>query len=225
MADISNKTLVSLLVIAIIISLAGTWISVGKLGKMAAVTGAPSGTVALEITIGREITLYYSSINFSSGSVNTSNNNEYCYMNTSCPTTSNVTSNTFVNCYGTSTIPATLCLNFSMTGAAQGFEIQNTGTLIANVTMNSSNIQWLNGTTLVGVYQYELYEEANISCAGDEVTSWTSMPNTDPQICGNLGSSNSSRDSFMVPIRVGVPRDLSTGAKSDTVTFTAIAAS
>jgi len=64
MSGISNKILVSLLVLAIGVSLAGTFISLNKLGQLRAITGlaqnvtTQSGITSVTILATAKITLY-----------------------------------------------------------------------------------------------------------------------------------------------------------------------
>ena len=112
------------------------------------------------------------------------------------------------------------CINFSI--PSYGFVVENTGALAANVSMNSSDPTWLNGTDYVGYYQYKLSAEGGTACAEGNTQTWTNFSSSDPQICGNLGT-NVSKNAFQVAILVGVPKDLTNATHQDTVTFTATA--
>ena len=72
--EISNKTLVGLLVVAIIISLAGTWISLTKINQLGILTGMTTkeGTATLVITGYAFINISDNTIDFKEGHVNTS---------------------------------------------------------------------------------------------------------------------------------------------------------
>ena len=76
--EISNKTLVGLLVVAIIISLAGTWISLTKINQLGFLTGMTlQGTGTLDITPKAYINVSDTVIDFKDGYVNTSAVNKY----------------------------------------------------------------------------------------------------------------------------------------------------
>jgi hypothetical protein len=223
MSDISNKTLVALLVIAIVVSLAGTWISIGKLK---AVTGfgtqtgtTPLGNVTITQQTALEITLYYDTLSFGTGRVNTTNGNTYCNISTNLTAASTVgTGNTFTNNFAGAKGGTDKCNGFLI--PAQGFEIENTGTVSANVSYNSSNIGWINGTSLVGGYFFQTGEEGD-ACAEANTAAWTSLTETKTQICGNLATT-STANAFQMAIKVSVPADLANGTHSDKVTFYAV---
>lgn len=226
MSDISNKTLVALLVIAIVVSLAGTWISIGKLKAITGFQSSgtnPSGTVQLTQTAGLEITLWNIVIDFGSGRVNTTNNNDYCYINTNISATATGRGNNFLPVVAGYKNGSAQCWNDSFQIPQYGFEVENTGSIECNVSMNSSSgSTWIDGASLQGVYNYRLSAEDGNACSTGNVTSWTAMTTgMNAAVCGNLISG----DAFQVGFQVGIPRDMTNGSKSDTVTFLGVASS
>jgi len=234
MGDISNKTLVALLVVAIAISLIGTWVSVSRISSIPVrVTGfqaSQQGITWLEVPQITEITLCVDLVNFSSGYINTSNPNcDFCTINTTCNqsvTSCNLagTKDNFTNCYGAGTKDTTCCINFTI--PSSGFVIENTGTTRINVSMvSAAGPDWLDTNNYDNSeYKFRVYEENNACGAKgeDDYSSWTSMPSSDTVICNDLYPEGSRpyNNSIQVPILVKIPRDL-VGVKNDTVTFTA----
>ena len=127
MADFSNKTIATLLVVAIIISISGTLISLQKLSNLGVSGFATSGTGVANLTISssRSITVTTNLIDFGSGYPATS---ETCVMEsnrTSAP----------ANCIGTTNAP----IKWSDSSLpAPYFIINNTGNINTNVTFNAS---------------------------------------------------------------------------------------
>jgi len=227
MGDISNKTLVALLVVAIAISLVGTWISVNRISSIPVrITGmqtsesSQTGITWLEIPCVAEITLWVNTVNFSSGYVNTSNGNQYCHIITNATNGVTPYGNSFSG-YGAGTKIG--CIDFVI---PEAFEIQNTGTRALNITMNSSSgPDWLDGSSLEGGYRYRVYEE-NDACRNTALaTDWTNIPtaNTEQLICGNITPANTSRDAILVPINITIPSDIAKGTHEDTIIFKGIA--
>lgn len=233
MGDISNKTLVALLVVAIAISLVGTWVSVSRISSIPVrVTGLQTtsdqgtGITYLEIPMVTEITLCVDLVNFTNGTINSSC--DRCWINTTCASSVAGCSpaggtNNFNDCYGTGAKNTTCCLGFTV--PTSGFVIENTGNTIINLSMNSSyGGTWLNSSTKAGYYQFRVYEENN-ACGTEGYATygdWTDMPTNNPRICGLLYpvGARELNNSIQVPIQVGIPNDL-TGAHTDQVTFTA----
>jgi len=233
MGDISNKTLVALLVVAIAISLVGTWVSVSRISSIPVrVTGLQTqqqGITYLEVPYKTEIQLCVDLVNFTNGTVNTSGaggNITYCEINTTCnqtPTSCGITTNNFNDCDWTGA-KSSRCIGFTV--PPSGFVVENTGNVRINLSMNSSNGgDWLDGPQGGdGNYTYRLVEENNACFDSNPVTSWTVMPTDNPVICKNMGHAGGypTNNSVQIPIMVKIPSDLK-GNKTDTVTFTATA--
>ncbi|GEM_PF-1195675 len=132
MADYSNRTIVALLAVALVITVVGTVISVGKLNelggtynKLTYLTGAAvdtsTGQTNITITSTTSITLANTSMNFGSGRVNASC--DICVMDSN---------NTFLNYYANGSVTGggvgedrNCCVGFNRVTA--GFLIENTG--------------------------------------------------------------------------------------------------
>jgi|GEM_PF-3541166 len=229
MGDISNKTLVALLVVAIAISLIGTWVSVSRISSIPVrVTGLQTdtgtGITYLEIPAVTEITLCVNLVNFTNGTINTTGawTTVYCYMNTTCNKTPADcgTQNHFDSCYDAGA-KSEKCLGFTI--PSSGFIVENTGNVRINLSMNSSHGEdWLDSSVDDGNYTYQMYEENDACIDSTPVTTWTVMPTNNPVICANMRHQAQwpLNNSVQIPIMVTIPSTLK-GSKTDTVTFTA----
>ena len=228
MGDISNKTLVSLLIVAIAISLIGTWVSVSKLGNLR-ITGLQTnvteetGTAFVQIYSEMAIDLKVTSVNFGKGRINdTGSGIQRCELISKA--TGTIGGNSFT---GTDYSKGAYCIGFdpSDTGVNYdegSFVIENIGTVNVNVSMNSSYgasgfSNFFGGTT--PTYKFKIEDEDD-ACSGEQTT-WTDFSTDDPQVCGNLGYVNDSKDAFLVQINITLPEDAEAKAFNDTVTFTA----
>ncbi|RJQ17204.1 hypothetical protein C4573_04085 [Candidatus Woesearchaeota archaeon] len=206
--DISNKTLALFLVAAIIVSIAGTFISLQKIGKFeqASITGYATnytGNVTLEISKNASLIFTISSINWGTGSVA---GGSYCELWT------NGSGFNSAGCIGFSTIPSTSSL-----------VIENDGQVHLNVTMNSS----VNETGFFGSYiaahklQWQVLENETNSCFGGTVSpsaftnvSVASMASA-AIVCDYLNFTD-SKDSLLVNVFVNFTDLTSQGQKNAT---------
>lgn len=156
MRDISNKTIVTLLLIALAITIAGTVVSLSKLNQLDslfnAITGAPIaqnyGYTNITITTVTSFGLSNgTTIDFGSGAVNTSCN--FCIMdsngiNSSMYTNSSETTNTGGLCCRFSDV-----VGFSGPGNV-GFILENTGNVNISVGYTCSGGNCTHGTFIGG---------------------------------------------------------------------------
>ncbi|MCX6709770.1 MAG: hypothetical protein NTV63_02325, partial [Candidatus Woesearchaeota archaeon] len=164
MDDISNNTLATLLVIAIIVSIGGTLISINKLSGMGApgLTGfATTGKVNLTVqtTSGISVT---QEIDFGTG---------YANVGTNCTMESNLSdgSRADADCLGTNWPSAIV------DATKRHIMINNTGNQNINVSINASSVatSWIgaNSTAEYGAQNASLYE----GCPATNRTQWTTL--------------------------------------------------
>ncbi len=204
--DISNRALALLLLMAIIISVAGTLVSLNKLSQKSGTTGyavsTDASTASVTIQSNTVLRFVVNSIDFGTGYVNTSGGYIKCIMNLSTNTT---------------TITKTGCANFNTTG--NPLVLENAGTTFLNVTINSTK----DASTFIGgtspAFQYMIAENETGSCKGTlSSVAWTTVvAGTAQNICSNLTYIDSN-DSLKMGIQVTIPYDSGVGG---TDTFTA----
>ena len=197
--EISNKTLAMFLVAAIVISLAGTIISLNKLGT---ITGNPAtgyaslnttATAQLTVNTTSDIRFLISTVNWGSGSVNVTIG--WCNMTT-----------LGANSAG--------CQSFST--VSQGLTLVNDGNNNVSVTLysNLSAASFLGGTN--PKFQYNVSNNQSNSCPGGAVpAAFTDVNTTIPgtQICALLDF-NPTKDSLLIGVQVNFSYDAPQGAKS-----------
>ena len=227
MDEISNKTLATLLVVAIVISLAGTFFAMRGVSSVTKVTGLitnPSGTAQVYINQTISIKLNTAGVDFGSG-----------YRNATFPDA--------IDCNLTSLESKPDCWVAFSSYAPQDFWLENDGNVQVNVTINSTKGENFFNTTCsiskvilagTGAYKWNgkiraieptaIFAGCN-STAGDLVTTrdlnltTSNFAGTNELLCKNL-SDNDLYDEFNITIRLDVPKGPS-GNCSSTVTFTA----
>ncbi len=211
--DISNKTLAMFLVAAIVASIAGTMISLNKLGAIEGPTGyVPhdyTGNVTINITEELSITISTDTvIDFGSCS----------------PLPGQIAFITSEN----NAAAVTACQN---TGSLPDFfTILNDGNVDANVTINVSDIGYHNfgsgaGTFLANTNSDESYIAYSItdttSCTGFPAAGYHNF--TDASLawqgCDNLTFRSGDKD-FQFDIGIGLPADATPGQGQETLTVT-----
>jgi len=225
MDEVSNRTLAVLLVVAVVVSLGGTLISLERLSRIdvpvfSGITGFASSTGNITFTVSElvEINLSTLDINFGSGnydSVAAQGADKYCQLAT------------FKWEDGPGPTPTTFdqvgpnCTGFTAPGgfSNQGINITNTGNV--NVTLNMScnhNAQTLIGgggsASIADALQFNLSDETEEgSCAtadgivdGGFLNCATNLsePLTGALLCGNFGSQGSNNQldmqwRFLIP--------------------------
>jgi hypothetical protein len=117
--------------------------------------------------------------------------------------------------------------NDTTDGSPGPFVIQNDGSVCVNITVNATQL-W-SGTNATGTSTYYRFQSAcnETGCvtnsSEDLVSSWTDMPiaTTAVKLVNRLWYTD-SKDAVNAHIYVKVPSDEPAGAKSSTVTFTAV---
>ncbi len=248
MAEVSNKTVVALLAIALVITVVGTVVSVSKLnnmgGQYTVLTGAATtgtGTTSLTVQGVAAIVVNNASITLRTGYWNTSCSRLYSLFDTGNDT-ENDDYDADTHCWIDSTYST---LNIS--GNKAWHVINNTGTTIVNITANitasstsgASALNGLNATeilcgagncpgqssnALIRIYGAE-HEAA--SCIQDILANAgtladTTAATTVQTVCQRLGYEDAA-DELRTYFVMQVPNDVDQGAKAFTVTYSATA--
>jgi len=213
--DISNRTLASLLIVAIVISLGGTLFLIQEPGIVritGAVTETDAGTLSAEVEQVTAINMTWDTIDFGTGRVQAGQ--PFCELNTSDAATA-------------------YCNNF--TGQATGFQIENIGNMNVSLYVESTNgdQSFIGGSQAAYQWQANNVTEPGSclnSTGGDDeglnvtiVDMWWAIDSsiTNPQYLCNRFLATDASDMIELDLRIKIPSDTSPGALSDTFTFTA----
>lgn len=224
MDDISNRTLLGLLLVAIIVSAVGTFVSISRISSLRlpllSLTGLATGTGTSNVTIASTIgvSVVDSLIDFGNG-----------YYNGACTSGLATLNGTLMN--------ATCWVNTTATGPNNwnpNHVIENTGSgnfeLNASTSNPSSAEAWLcansncPGTTGAAFFLYASNNESN-ACGGTAyapqlLNDTATMNGNNTQLCSNVNYQD-NQDSINVSAQAIVPKDASAGGKVLTVTYTA----
>jgi hypothetical protein len=212
MTDISNKALSLLLLVAIVVSVSGTIITLSNQGDGATgrATSQTSGITNFSINTSLSIRLNNALIPFGVGTVNDSHT--ACAMGTNW------------------TPPATPeCIGFNATVHEANLTIENNGNLPANVSVLFTK----NATTFIGgsatspSLKYRVRNVESSSCTtirnGSSFTEvgdrYETNASENARICNFLATADSS-DLIDLGIWINVPKDAATGSHTVTLTFT-----
>ncbi|MDO8660810.1 MAG: hypothetical protein Q7K43_02890 [Candidatus Woesearchaeota archaeon] len=234
MKNISNKTIVSLLTIIMVVTVVGTIFSVNKLeefvGRFAVITGAAtSGTGYVNLTAASNNAITVAgNVDLGSGYVNVN----VTAANISTDTNFTAGSSGLTGWFNTT--PA-----WSANGSTN-ITINNTGNTIVNLTFasNQSVASWLGGTIpdvrIKGV-PGDSFPGANDSCTGTWYATTLTTANYSMQVNAttqNLCTSATqglgfdfldTSDEIKVYFNLLLPRNLASGQRSTTLTFTSTA--
>ncbi len=236
--DISNKSLATLLIVAIVVSIGGTWLVLSKTPGVLQITGLQSSTSTGQINVTIEtlgsIRFANNTLNFGQGRVNTSLGNDRCILDTN----------------GTNDLNK--CINFTTNGAGTNhgaLELENDGSTNATVQLSfdKNADTFLGGSSTINEFRFSIAQNGteNASCTnstGGYGTSgncsmaangtctvgpdgWFGVNTTAPgsTICQKLLFSNAN-DSIRVEINITIPFDASSGSKQAILTATATSA-
>ncbi len=216
--EISNNTLALFLIAAVAISVVGTFVSLDKLNTLSKLTATgfatsnSQATATLNISTTTSIKFSINSVDFGTGSVNTTG--------------------TYTNCTMTinesSAITKVGCIGFNDTNAAgDTFIIENDGGTDLNVTLNSTKTAatFIGGNASIVSFQYAVSNNETASgnsCAGTlGLVGWTEVNTSDRNICTNLTYLDGA-DTLRLGVRVVIPYDAISGAKTSTFTATGV---
>lgn len=213
MADLSNKALALLLLVAIVVSVGGTAFTLQRMGQLQGVTGMATsspitGKTNFSIDSSLSIRFVNSLVLFGSGYVNGSM--------TSCSMGTN----------NTPPLGTRGCINFNTTVHTSNLTIENDGNVLANVSLNFTR----NATTFIGgtspSFKYEVGNNESSSCttlrnaSTFKEVSDIEVNGTNARICDGLNFDDES-DRLHIGFWLVIPEDASVG--SHEVTVTAIA--
>ena len=205
MGDISNKSLAALLVVAIVVSVAGTWLVVNNGPGLAKLTGGVADTGTASMTISTTASIMFEDDAVAFGAVGVDVGQTTCTLDTSV-----------------GGADGTGC-KAGFTAETDGFTIQNDGNkdLIVDLNVSNNAAGFFGGTG--AVYQYKGNEVEVGSCATPSYSGgYTDVNTSNPQICDNLDYTDAS-DEIHFDVKVVVPYDATAGAKSSTWTATGTA--
>ncbi len=193
--DMSNKSLALILVVAIVVSLGGTIISLNKLSQLGITGLAPTDTGTANLTISSQIHINFdvNNVNFGSGYIDGGVGT--CVLDT------NGTSNSS---------PDNNCAGFTLNPSP--FLINNTGNQDVSLELRSSYVasNYTGGTG--AEFQWWLDDgpgESATVCDSENPTGfngWSDVNNTDHTVCTNFNY-ESDRDTLELHVRVLIPDD------------------
>lgn len=219
--EFSNKTLAWLVVATIVVSLAGTLISVNRItqGANGLVTFNTTGNATVSITTQTQLNFIVSALNFGVGQVNASVTTNYqCNMSLN-----KSNAGTFYRAGG--------CVNFSTTNAGGALTLQNDGNTFLNVSLNFST----NAAGFIGgggapnplpLFKFSVSENESGSCFGGmnatmNNTYFDVVANQWIPVCSGSPGNNllyaDGSDSLTIGIFIGIPSDAQ-GNKNVTIT-------
>jgi hypothetical protein len=212
--EISNKTLAWLVVATIVVSLAGTLISVNRIGQ--GVTGFASyvnatGNATVSISSQTSLSFVVAGLNFGSGSID-GNAPYYCNLSVNKSAV-----------YNGSTAGTGSCIGFNTMQPSNTLILENTGNTYMNITLNFSADATIfpGGSIVTPAFQFSVEPNETFACAGGMNTSVASfvnvVANVPYPVCysGGLGYI-STNDSLAIGIRISIPSDAS-GGKNVTI--------
>lgn len=196
---ISNNSLAALVLLAIVVSVAGTWVALTKGPSWLSLTGMQqaNGTAQFNLTTYGSLRFDVASVDWGSGRVNTTNLNTECVLDTV-----------------SASINSTKCVDFS--AVTQGLVLENNGNQNLSVTLNASKTvaAFIGGTS--PSFKWNITNNETGSCGTIGVT-WDDIygdsSTADPQICDSMDFIN-EKDSLLINLKVSIPYDATAGNKT-----------
>lgn len=221
MNEISNKSLVYVILLTLTISIFSTFVSLNKIetinSDISVITGkatsSQSGTATINLSANVGIILNNNALDWGTGSAN--------QTNPACEivrlTTNGTTNATWLN------------TNNCWTGGqavaeADDFLVENTGTLPVLLEINSSNstVFWGFGSGTTTDYQWRALETENGACSGDLNNTWQEFDGDWQTACTVLNYVEGS-DELYIELNISYNRTEATnGVKLATVQFQAV---
>jgi hypothetical protein len=234
--DISNKTLATLLIVAIVVSVGGTWLVVNKAPTgLLQITGAPAtdtGTATVTIETTGSVRFNVATLNFGTGKVNTSAGNTQCVLDSN------------------GTNDSARCINF--TAVFGNLTLENDGSTNVTVQLASDKaaVAFLGGDANLAYFMWSVGQNESTSCrngtggtgqqniasslgnctatngVGGNCTTnplpWSNVNTTAPgtTICQEL-MFNNTEDSIAIEVNFTIPFNAPAGVKTATFTATA----
>ncbi len=179
MVKVSNRLIISLLLVAISIAALGTIVGLNSLVGLSdggpwlsgAATTTATGDVNLSITAVTSLTNQRAIIDFLAGYVNASCN--FCQMDSNGVSTNLYSNGTNISATATDTPPANCCVGWNSSGQTMGFLLENTGNTNLSVgytcTGNCSFPLFIDGTRSPGMGGLEIKVTSNsVAAQGGE---------------------------------------------------------
>lgn len=241
MADVSNKTIVALLAIALVVTVVGTVVSVGKLntmgGRYAMLTGAATegtGTASITVSGTAALVMNVSSISLYAGYYPTACSTGFSKIDTANLESSVATTTScWVNTSGTD--------NQSRNRFSHRFA--NNGTTVINVkgqitASSTAGVSTLNATSILcgsancpsqaanALIQIKAVNDESSTCTQGLNSSYTNLANithtTNVSLCSRM-EYDDSNDELNTTFILQIPKDADQGAKQFTITYYATA--
>ncbi|MBI4150512.1 hypothetical protein HY492_00120 [Candidatus Woesearchaeota archaeon] len=236
--DISNKSLATLLIVALVVSIGGTWLVIDRAPGILQITGAPStdtGTATVTIESTASVRFAVNAINFGTGKVNTTGGNTICILDSN----------------GTNS--STQCINFTQQNGNLTLENDGSTNVTVQLVSNVAAAAFFGGTASLAQFRYAVQDNESMSCrngtgggsmaissdaagnctaggaAGGTLSNctfspqgWTDVNVTAPgsTICQKLLYNNTD-DSIGIEVNLTIPFDAPAGTKTATFTATA----
>ena len=201
--DLSNKTLATLLVAAIVVSLGGTWLVLNtEYGATGFSTDATSGTAQVTVTGTASLTIVDNLIDFSNGSVTA--DSAYCEMTSGY----NGTTGLRGNC--------------TWVVVSDQFVVENTGNANLSIDIKSdlNETVWLGKSGAETFYAVAWNTSDVVSCVSGGINdTWTELNTSDGLVCTNMGYGLDD-SALQVDLNITIPTGTEPGQKNVTVTFT-----
>ncbi|MDP6139364.1 MAG: hypothetical protein QGI89_04705 [Candidatus Woesearchaeota archaeon] len=233
MGEISNRTILALLIATLVISLGGTYISLSAVNNklvslgLAPITGfatIPNGTATVTVNTISSIQFSKASVAFGSGNVNTPGGYNNCTLTTldegnspGCSDFNNASGFTVVN-DGNANLSVELRSNISAANFISGSAV-----FAWNVSVNESG-SCVNSS---GSDRTAVQPNTSVGCGGtaDACGSiFESVSTSNKNICPSLLYSDTS-DALNIDINITIPLDAPTGAKTAALIVTGTAES
>ena len=200
--EVSNKSLATLLILTMVISLAGTLVMINKAPLI--VGAANTGTADVNLTVGQNVAITVSNnVNFGEG---------YALLSNTCTMESNGSS-------------SAECLGAGWSSVSdQPITIKNDGNTNVSVTAGSdaAATAWINSATATAQVRGD--QIAASACDSGSVGAYSTLASGgSSSICANLWHDKTSNtaDTVNAYVKVAVPSDATIGSKGTVVTFTA----
>jgi len=207
--DISNRGLALLLVVAVVVSLGGTIVSLNRLNELGftgQATANSSGTAQFALSTNVVVTFTSATVNFGTGYVN-GTTTAYCNLTT---TTS-----------------------WNQTGGCAGeltnstpFYLRNDGNIDVNLSLQSNATAWQfisggGGTFQTPIFQWQLTNNQTNACSLNlQPTAWTNVNTTENQTVCEVFQWIDTNDTLRLDIMAVVPINANQTAHSALITAT-----
>jgi hypothetical protein len=216
--EISTKTLAILLVVAIAISLGGTFFSLNRLSTLMNAKSStgyitnPTGSAQVNITATGSLIFSKQVLDFGIGGVNTTGGNNFCTL-------------TSGNEGGTKE-GNDKCLDFNAANTFESLELENDGSKNLTITLDSDKDKatFLGGSS--PEFQFYATNNETDACPSPVPGAWTEVNLTTMDLCGGTGLGfEDGADSLDIHLKLKIPYNSKQGLQLVTLTVTGTTAS